>query len=84
MSKNIYMAIDYRHDNGKMRAMAVVISRSRNFKAVIDEDVYIKNAFYIMICESQKEMNQVVEQWNDEREKNDLLMSWDEMTEVIK
>ena len=84
MIKNIYMAIDYRHNNGKMRAMAIEIPRINNFKTAINEDLYIKNAFYITICDSRKEMNEIAEQWNDVREENNLLMSWDELTEVIK
>ena len=84
MSENIYMAIDYRHDNGKMRSMAIEISRISNFKRAIDEDLYIKNAFYIMILDSRLEMNKIAEQWNNGHEKNDRLMSWDELTEVIK
>ena len=84
MNKNIYMAIDYLHDNGKMRAMAIEISRNSNFKRAIDEDLYIKNAFYIMICDSRKEMNETVEAWNNHHKSNNRLMSWDELTEVIK
>ena len=84
MSRKIYMAIDYGHDNGKMRSLAVGIPRSKNFKKVIDENVYIKNAFYILVCDSQKEMNETVEAWNNQHEENGRLMSWDELTEVIK
>lgn len=84
MSKNLCMAIDYRHTNEKMRSLAVEISRKDNFKRVIDENVYIKNAFYIMICDSRKEMNETVEAWNNSHEKQNRLMSWDELTEVIK
>ena len=84
MNKNIYMVIDYLHDNGKMRAMAIEISRNSNFKKVINENVYLKNAFHIMICDSRKEMNEIAEQWNNDREKKNRLMSWDELAEVIK
>ena len=84
MNKNIYMAIDYLHDNGKMRAMAIKISRNSNFKKVIDENVYLKNAFYIMICDSREEMYKIAEQWNNDHEKKNRLMSWDELAEVIK
>ena len=84
MNKNIYMAIDYLHDNGKMRAMAIEISRNSNFKKVIDENVYLKNAFFILLCDSWKEMNETVEAWNNDHEKKNRLMSWDELTEVIK
>lgn len=84
MSKSLYLAIEYRHDNGKMRAMAIEISRTDNLKKVFDEDVYVKNAFYIMACETRREMNEIVEDWNDTHKENNNLMSWDELTEVIK
>ena len=84
MSKNLYMAIDYRHDNEKMRSLAVKISPSHDFKKVIDENIYIKNAFYISVCDSWKEMNEIVEAWNNDHKNKDPLMSWDELTEVIK
>lgn len=84
MSKSLYLAIEYRHDNGKMRAMAIEISRAGNLKTAFEEDVYVKNAFYIMACDTRKEMNQIVESWNDTHEDNHRLMSWDELTEVIK
>lgn len=84
MNKNIYMAIDYLHDNGKMRAMAIEIPRNTNFKRAIDEDFYLKNAFYIMIRDGRKEINEIAEQWNNDHEKKNRLMSWDELTEVIK
>lgn len=84
MNRILYMAIDYRHANNKMRSLAVEISPSYNFKKVIDENVYIKNAFYILVCDSQKEMNETVEAWNNNHKNNNRLMSWDELTEVIK
>lgn len=84
MSKSLYLAVEYRHDNGKMRAMAIEISRTDNLKKVFEEDVYVKNAFYIMACETRKEMNKIVEDWNNTHEKNNNLMSWDELTEVVK
>ena len=51
---------------------------------MIDENIYIKNAFYIMICDSRKEMNETVAAWNNNHKNSNRLMSWDEMTEVIK
>ena len=84
MNRVLYMAIDYRHANEKMRSLAVEISTIRDFKKVIDENVYLKNAFYISVCDSWKEMNEIVEAWNNDYKKKDRLMSWDELTEVIK
>ena len=84
MNRVLYMAIDYLHDNGKMRAMAIEISRISNLKRAIDEDLYLKNAFYILLCDSWKEMNEIAEQWNNDHEKKNRLMSWDELTEVIR
>ena len=84
MNRVLYMAINYRHANEKKRSLAVEISLSHNFKKEIDENVYIKNAFYISVCESWKEMNEIVEAWNENHKENNCLMSWDELTEVIK
>lgn len=84
MSKSLYLAVEYRHNSGKMRAMAIEISRTDNLKSVFEGDVYVKNAFYIMACETRREMNKIVEDWNDMHKENNNLMSWDELTEVIK
>ena len=73
MNRILYMAIDYRHDNEKMRSLAVEISPSHDFKKVIDENIYLKNAFYISVCDSRKEMNKIVEVWNNDHEKKDPL-----------
>ena len=48
------------------------------------ENIYLKNAFYISVCDSWKQMNEIVEAWNNDHEKQGRLMSWDELTEVIK
>lgn len=84
MNRFLYMAIDYRHANEKRRSLAVEISPSLNFKKVIDENVYLKNAFFISLCDSWKEMDETVAAWNNNHKSNNRLMSWDELTEVIK
>lgn len=84
MSETVYVVCDYMNNDGKLRAFGVEFRRDLNFKKLFKENLYLKEAFYIRICETKKERDIFVEKSNELYEENNRLMSWDELTEVIK